>query len=69
MSREIKILKGHVSTDHVHLAVTSLDELIAAITAYIDRRNTEPKPFTWTANVKHILEKVAKANETLAALH
>lgn len=51
------------------LAVTSVDELIAAITAYIKRRNTEPKPFTWTASVKHILEKVAKANETLAALH
>jgi transposase len=51
------------------LAVTSVDELIAAITAYIERRNTEPKPFTWTASVKHILEKVAKANETLAALH
>jgi hypothetical protein len=28
------------------LAVTSVDELIAAITAYIERRNTEPKPFT-----------------------
>jgi transposase len=51
------------------LAVTSVDELIAAITAYIERRNMEPQPFTWTASVKHILEKVAKANETLAALH
>jgi hypothetical protein len=51
------------------LAVTSVDELVAAITAYIERRNTKPKPFTWTASVKHILEKVAKANETLAALH
>jgi transposase len=51
------------------LAVTSVDELIAAITAYIKRRNTEAKPFTWTASVKHILEKVAKANNTLAALH
>ena len=51
------------------LAVTSVDELIAAITAYIERRNTDPKPFTWTASVQHILEKVAKANETLKALH
>lgn len=51
------------------LAVTSVAELITVITAYIERRNTEPKPFTWTASVKHILEKVAKANETLAALH
>ena len=44
-------------------------ELIAAITAYIERRNSDPKPFTWTASVQHILEKVTKANETLKALH
>jgi hypothetical protein len=47
----------------------SVAELITVITAYIERRNTEPKPFTWTASVKHILDEVAKANETLAALH
>jgi hypothetical protein len=29
------------------LAVTSVAELIVATTAFIDRRNTEPKPFTW----------------------
>jgi transposase len=51
------------------LAVTSVAELIAAITAYIDRRNSDPKPFTWTASAQHILEKVTKANETLKALH
>ncbi len=51
------------------LAVNSVAELIATITAYIERRNTKPKPFTWTASVQHILEKVSKAKETLAALH
>ena len=51
------------------LAVTSVAELEAAITAYIDRRNTDPKPFTWTASVRSILAKVKKANETLASLH
>jgi len=51
------------------LAVTSVDELIAAITHYIEQRNQQPIPFVWTASVKHILAKVSKANETLASLH
>lgn len=51
------------------LAVTSVDELVRAITAYIDARNQNPKPFTWTASVQHILDKVEKAKRTLEALH
>jgi transposase len=51
------------------LAVSSVPELIAAITAYIDRRNVTPKPFVWTARVHHILAKVKRANATLATLH
>jgi transposase len=51
------------------LAVTSVDQLIDAITTYIDRRNEDPKPFVWTASVQHILEKVTKARATLEALH
>lgn len=51
------------------LAVTSVDQLIAAITAYIDHRNRKPKPFVWTASVQQILDKVAKAKQTLATLH
>ena len=51
------------------LAVTSVDELIQAITDYIECRNEDPKPFTWTATVRQILKKVNKANETLATLH
>ena len=51
------------------LAVTSVDQLIAAITAYIENRNRSPKPFVWTASVQHILDKVAKAKQTLGALH
>jgi transposase len=51
------------------LAVTSVDQLIEAIMAYIDRRNVDPKPFVWTSSVQHILEKVAKARATLEALH
>ncbi len=51
------------------LAVTSVAELEAAILAYIDRRNTAPTPFVWTARVTHILAKVRKAQATLATLH
>jgi transposase len=51
------------------LAVTSVDELERTIRNYIAHRNTDPKPFTWTASVRSILNKVKKANETLASLH
>jgi transposase len=51
------------------LAVSSVAELIAAITQYLDQRNADPKPFVWTASVRQILAKVKKANETLATLH
>jgi transposase len=50
-------------------AVTSVDQLIAAITQYIDRRNEQPTPFVWTATVQQILKKVDRANATLATLH
>ena len=51
------------------LAVTSVKELVAAIDAYIGRRNLDPTPFTWTASVRAILAKVRKAKQTLASLH
>jgi DDE superfamily endonuclease len=51
------------------LAVSSVDELIDAITRYIDRRNQNPTPFVWTATVRQIMKKVNKVNETLATLH
>lgn len=51
------------------LTVHNVDELIEAITDYLDRRNLEPKPFVWTATVRSILAKVAKAKDTLATLH
>ena len=51
------------------LAVTSVNQLIATITAYIDQRNENPTPFVWTATVRDILKKVGKGNATLATLH
>jgi transposase len=50
------------------LAVTSVDQLIAAITGYIENRNRKPKPFVWTASVQQILDKVTKAKHTIATL-
>jgi len=48
------------------LAVNSVDQLIRAITNYIDHRNEDPRPFVWTASPKSILAKVNKAKDTLA---
>ncbi|MCK6552877.1 IS630 family transposase [Myxococcota bacterium] len=39
----------------------SVPDLIWAVDAYIDAKNEEPKPFTWTASTQLILEKVARA--------
>lgn len=35
----------------------------------LEARNRSPKSFVWTASAQHILDKVAKAKETLGALH
>jgi len=43
----------------------SVEQLIAAIQAYIDENNSDPKPFVWTANAKDILEKVGRARAVL----
>ena len=40
------------------LAVTSVDDLIAAIAHYIEHWNKDPNPFVWTATVERILTKV-----------
>jgi hypothetical protein len=51
------------------LAVSSVAELVEAITRYMEHRNDDPKPFVWTASVDSILNKVRKASQTLAAQH
>ena len=51
------------------LAVTSVAELVEAITRYIDARNEQPTPFIWTASAHSIIAKVRKANRTLATQH
>lgn len=39
----------------------NVDDLIAAITEYINAHNQNPKPFIWTATAKDILAKVKRA--------
>jgi transposase len=46
-------------------AFTSVPQLIAAITAYIDQHNENPKAFVWTAKVEDILEKIRRARNVL----
>jgi transposase len=48
---------------------TSVAELEAAITAYLAQRNEAPRPFTWTASVETIIQKVGRANEVLETRH
>jgi len=48
---------------------TSVADLEAAIVAYLAHRNQEPRPFTWTASVEAIIEKVGRAKEALETLH
>lgn len=51
------------------LAVTSVDQLIEAVTTYLDRRNESPRPFRWTASAPQILKKVNRGRATFASLH
>ena len=41
-------------------------ELETAITAFIETRNRDPRPYLWTASVASILAKVGRARRTLA---
>jgi len=43
----------------------SVDELISAIMAYIEKHNQESKPFIWTATAEDIFEKVQRARNVL----
>lgn len=47
----------------------SVAELEAAILAYLAHRNQQPRPFTWTASVESVLEKLGRAKAALETLH
>jgi transposase len=46
----------------------SVPELIAAIEAYLNAKNADPKPFVWTASAEAILEKVRRGRVALQAI-
>jgi len=43
----------------------NVEQLIAAIQAYIANHNSDPRPFVWTAKAQDILEKVGRARAAL----
>jgi transposase len=47
-------------------AFTNVRDLETAITAYIKAHNEHPRPYTWTASVAAIIEKVDRARRVLA---
>jgi hypothetical protein len=46
----------------------SVPDLIAAIEAYLQASNNDPKPFVWTATAEEILEKVSRGRVALASI-
>ena len=46
----------------------SVPDLIAAIEAYLQANNNDPRPFVWTATVEEILEKVSRGRVALASI-
>jgi transposase len=46
----------------------NVDELIGAMTEYINAHNENPKPFIWTASAKDILAKVKRARRAMNKL-
>ncbi len=47
----------------------SLVELQVSINRFLAETNANPKPFVWTANPDHIIEKVRRGNQALGAVH
>jgi hypothetical protein len=47
----------------------SLVELQAAINRFLAETNADPKPFVWTANPDHIIEKVRRGNQASGVIH
>ena len=43
----------------------SVDQLIEAIMDYLEHHNQNPRTFTWTAKIEHILAKIARARTVL----
>ena len=61
---------GLITEDAIRRGVfRSVADLEAAIEAYLEHHNADPKPFIWTAPATQILEKVARGRRALESLH
>ena len=61
---------GLITEDRIRCGTfTSVAELETAIMDYLDQHNANPKPFVWTKSAGAILEKVARAKQTLESVH
>jgi len=47
----------------------SVPDLVAAIGAFLEVHNADPRPFVWTASVEAILEKVGRCKAVLETVH
>ena len=47
----------------------SVEELEAAVLAYVEHHNAEPKPFRWTKSADRILASVGRSCERTLAVH
>lgn len=66
----VERLFGELTQNRIRRGVfKSVAELEAAITAYVAHRNQDPRPFTWTASVEEIIQKVSRAKLTWETLH
>jgi transposase len=61
---------GLITEDAIRRGVfRSVADLEAAIGAYLDHHNADPKPFIWTAPAADILAKVARGRQVLESVH
>jgi transposase len=61
---------GLITEDRIRCGVfKSVAELEAAIMDYLAQHNASPKPFVWTKSAGEILEKIARAKQTLESVH
>jgi transposase len=47
----------------------SVDDLVSVVVRYLDRRNTDPKPFVWTKSAQEIIDKINRGLKTLDTRH
>ncbi len=47
----------------------SIVDLQAAINRFLTEHNTQPKPFTWTADPDKIIAAVKRGHQTLESIH